>query len=162
MKRNFLAVAILALAINAPAFAGDHNGVEGGAVVGIGATGFVGTVTGSASSISTGNAVTAAQVGGNGGSFQSANGSTGGTATIGGGVNNVGATVVTSTTQYSNSAVTGSTFGNAPTMSGTSIANGGAAYGNTNTAAQGGATFATESIGAVAGIGGVAGISFNH
>lgn len=158
MKRITLAAAI-ALAFTAPAFAGS---VEGGAVIGIGATGFVGTVSGSASSISTGNAVTAAQVGGNGGSFQSANGSTGGTATIGGGVNNVGATVVTSTSQYSNSSVTGSIYGNAPVNVGTSIANGGAAYGSTNTGATGSSQFATESIGAVAGIGGIASIGSNH
>ena len=76
MKRNLLAIAILALA----ASAANASGIEGGVVVGAGASAFGGSVSGSASSISNGNAVTAAQVGGTGKSFQSANGSTGGTA----------------------------------------------------------------------------------
>jgi hypothetical protein len=77
-------------------------------------------------------------------------------------VNAGGATVGTSTTQYSNSAVTGHAVGNAPTNVGDSIANGGAAYGNTTTGAVGTAQFATGAIGAVAGIGGIAAINYVH
>ncbi|MDR5756988.1 hypothetical protein [Caballeronia sp. LZ035] len=159
MFRKIIVVAALASLFVGHAQA---SGVEGGIVVGAGASAFGGSVSGSAASISNGNAVTAAQVGGSGASYQNAFNNTGGTATIGGGVNSVGAQVVTNTTQFSNSGVTGSAVGNAPTNVGDSIANGGAAYGSTTTAAQGNAQFATGAIGAVGAIGGIAGVSFIH
>lgn len=163
MKRISLAVAAaLSLAMAPAAFAHNGDTVGGGVVVGGELSGFAGSVVGSAGSVSNGNAVTAAQVGGNGASYQSAWGNTGGTATIGGTANQYGATVGTATTQYSNSNVVGHAYGNAPTNVGDSIANGGAAYGNTTTAAAGNANFATGAIGAVGAIGGIASVSFIH
>lgn len=160
MKKIALAV-IAALSLSTAAFAHDNNVGQSGAVsgslnVGAQTSTYTGNINGSATSISNGNAVTAAQVGGQGQSIQSAFNNTGGTSSVGGSISAGGATVGSNTTQYSNSQVTGNVSGNAPTMDGNSIANGGAAFGNTTTTANVGSSFGSNVKGGTLGINGSA------
>lgn len=159
MIRNvFGALALVALSAGAYAH-GNGNGVGGGVVIGGAAAGYAGSVTGSAGSYSSGNAVAATQVNGYGSSFQHTDGFTGGTATVGGSVNHLGAQVVTGTTQVAQVNSYGSVSGNAPIeVAGGLIANGTGGLGKTDTYAGGTANFATGAIGGVIGIGGAAGI----
>lgn len=155
MKKLIVAVAV-AFAFNVAAQAGEV--VAGGLAIGGQVQTYQGSISGQASSISNGNAVTAAQVGGNGSSYQAATNVTGGQSVVGGGITAAGATVGTQTSQYSTSVVTGVSVGNAPTNVGNSIANGGQAYGNTTTQAVGTTTFAAQQVGGSVAIAGIAGI----
>ncbi|MBD4204412.1 hypothetical protein GUH47_00030 [Xanthomonas citri pv. citri] len=127
----------------------------GGLVIGVGASGFAGSVTGSAASVSEGNAVAASVVNGYGSSFQHTDGYSTGSATIGGVVNHQGAQVVTQTTQAAQVYSVGNVTGNAPIMSGDLIANGTAGLAKTTNYSSGNANFAT---GGIVGIGGVGGL----
>lgn len=129
-------------------------------------TGHAGTINGTASSVSTGSSVVATQVNGYGSSSQTSFGETGGVAQVGGTFNRDGTQVVTSTRQYATSESYGNVTGNAPIMVGDSIANGGASFGKTDTAASATGTFVAGNIGAFGSIGGVGGVGhisgFSH
>jgi hypothetical protein len=152
MKRIAIAVAVLA------AFAGhaQASGIEGSINVGGQLTGYTGAVVGGATSTSTGNVGVSSQVAGNGQSIVSAGSNAGGNASVGGTVGLGGAQVATNTNQWGSSNVTVNTNGNAPSMDGTSIVNGGQAVGSSKNVADGAATFNLGAIGAQAGIGGAA------
>ncbi|UDY80343.1 hypothetical protein AXY1_32 [Achromobacter phage AXY1] len=146
--RSLVAMAFIAVA--GVSFAhGPSN--QGGTVSASGQI-TAGSVYGTAGSISEGQAVAASAINGYGSSWQSAEGYTGGTATIGGVVNYQGAQVVTGTTQYAHTSGYGEVYGNAPINAGDSIANGNAAFGQTKVAASGNAQWGTVAIGAVGGI----------
>ncbi|MGV2904834.1 hypothetical protein, partial [Achromobacter sp. AGC25] len=106
------------------------------------------------------------QVNGYGSSSQTSFGETGGVAQVGGTFSRDGTQVVTSTRQYATSESYGNVTGNAPIMVGDSIANGGASFGKTDTAASATGTFVAGNIGAFGSIGGVGGVGhisgFNH
>lgn len=155
MKKTLLAVAFSLAFVGAA----SAQGIAGGIVVGGVAGGFAGSASGTAFSNSQGSAVAASQVNGYGSSYQHSDGVTGGTATIGGAVNHVGATITTGTTQYATTNSWGGVTGNAPIMAGDSIANGTAGFGSTKVGAAGNSQFATGAIGGVIAIGGVAGIT---
>ncbi|OZI32903.1 hypothetical protein CEG14_18665 [Bordetella genomosp. 1] len=139
--------AVLSLAVAAPAaFAGGGFGGSMGA--------YQGAVTGSVGSISQGNTVASSQTIGTGGSYQHAQAGTGGTASMSGSIMPSGASVSTSTTQYSTTKTSGMTWGNAPGMVNGSIANGAGAYGNTDTAAAAQGAFQMGVIGGFGSFGG--------
>lgn len=152
MKKTLLAAALAVAAFNASA-----AGLGAGIVIGGGATGFAGAVSGNAYSNSTGSAVAASQVNGYGSSFQHTDGFTGGTATIGGVVNQNGAQVVTGATQVAQVNSVGNVTGNAPINVGNAIANGTAGFSETKVGSYGTANFQTGAIGGLAGFGGVVG-----
>lgn len=156
MIRNTVgALALVALSMGVA----SASGLGGGLVIGGAAAGYAGSVTGSAGSYSSGNAVAATQVNGYGSSFQHTDGFTAGTATVGGSVNHLGAQVVTGTTQVAQVNSYGNVSGNAPIeVAGGLIANGTGGLGKTDTFANGNAHFATGAIGGVIGIGAAAGI----
>lgn len=130
---------------------------------GMSASGHVGTITGTVSSVSTGTSVVSTQINGYGSSSQTSFGETGGVATAGGSFSPDGTTAVTSTRQYATSESYGHITGNAPIMVGDSIANGGATFGNTTTNASATGTFKAGAIGATASIHGVGPVGgFGH
>ncbi|CAB3673970.1 MAG: hypothetical protein ACWGIK_16355 [Achromobacter pulmonis] len=130
---------------------------------GMSASGHVGTITGTVSSVSTGTSVVSTQINGYGSSSQTSFGETGGVATAGGSFSPDGTTAVTSTRQYATSESYGHITGNAPIMVGDSIANGGATFGNTTTNASATGTFNAGAIGATASIHGVGPVGgFGH
>lgn len=134
-------------------------GLGGSITVGGGLSGFAGSVVGSASSVSEGNAVAATQVNGYGGSYQHTDGFSAGSATIGGVVNNQGAQVITGTTQVAHVNSYGSVSGNAPIEVGNGlIANGTGGLAKTTNYASGNAAFQTGAIGALGTIGGAVNI----
>lgn len=90
-----------------------------------------GIVWGNTSSESKGNAVAAAQVTGMGSSSQWANSNTLGSSTLGGKIDNIGATVFTGSSQSSVANAGGTVTGNAQLMEGNSILNGSQAFGST-------------------------------
>lgn len=135
-------------------------GVGGGIVVGGVGQAWQGTVGGKATSVSNGNTVAAATGSGNFASHQTADAISGGTATIGGAINNVGATVVTNTTQFSTVNTAGSMSGNAVgtqwNNGGEVIVNGSQAFASSENMAKGKANFNVGQIGGIIGVGGVA------
>lgn len=134
------------------------GGGIGGIVVGVGAAGYAGTVTGSASSVSEGNAIAATQVNGYGSSFQHTDGFSAGSATIGGVINHAGATVVTGTTQVAQVNSYGNVTGNAPIeVAGGMIANGTGGLAKSTNYAAGNAQFGTAQFAAIGGIVGAGG-----
>lgn len=138
----------------------------GGPSPSISASGHVGTITGTVSSVSTGTSVVSTQINGYGSSSQTSFGETGGVASAGGTFNKDATNAVTSTRQYATSETYGHVSGNAPIMVGDSIANGGATFGSTTTNATATGTFNAAAIGATAsihGIGPVGGVGgFGH
>ncbi len=133
---------------------------------GISGQGHIGTINGTASSVSTSNSVVASQVNGTGHSSQTSFGSTGGEASVGVTFSHDSTLVVTSATQYANSESYGHVSGNAPVNVGDSIANGGATYGSTQTDATGNATFKAVSFGGSGSIQGIGAfgqiVGFSH
>lgn len=153
--RKSLLVASLGLALSATVQA---NGIGGGIIVGGVAGNYAGSMSGNASSYTDGSAIAASQVNGYGSSFQHTDGFGGGSASVGGHVNHVGANIVTGTTQYAQTYSVGNVTGNAPIMVGESIANGTAGFAKEVNSAGGTANFATNQIGGFVGFGGVAAI----
>jgi hypothetical protein len=138
------------------AAAASATGIGGVVVVGGAAGGYAGSVVGSASSISNGNAIAATQINGYGSSFQHTDGIAQGSASIGGAVSPLGASVVTGTTQIAQVNSYGNVTGNAPIeVAGGMIANGTGGLGNTTNYAQGNAQFGTAGIGGFAVLGGL-------
>ena len=91
-------------------------------------SGYSGSIHGTVSSVSNGSSVVATQVNGYGSSTQTSFGETGGVAQASGSFSHNGIETVTSTRQYATSETYGHVSGNAPIMSGDSIANGGATF----------------------------------
>lgn len=143
--KKLATIAVLSFAAAAPAFAGGGFGGSMGA--------YQGSVVGSVGSVSQGNTVASSQVIGNGHSYQNAQANTGGTASMSGAIGPHGASVSTSTTQYSTTKTSGSTWGNAPGMTNGSISNGAGAYGNTDTAAAAQGAFQMGAIGGFSSFG---------
>lgn len=162
MMKSMKAVLIVAaLGLCGSAYATDVAGVAGGIAVGGVATGWAGQAGGTAESTTSGQAVAVGQVAGTGFSNQSAIANSGGTATIGGIVNSTTATVGTATTQYANINTVGATDQLALNAEGL-IQNGAIAQGQTANEATGTASFNVGQIGAVVGIGGIAGVAVIH
>ena len=152
-------VSALALA----SFGSAHAaGIGGGIVVGGVGQVWQGDVSGKATSISNGNAIAASQVTGNGASFQHTDAISGGSATIGGSINNVGAQVGEITTQFATVNSFGQTSGNAPGSTWNNgsemIVNGTMGFASSENMAKGKANFNVGQIGGIVGIGGVAAI----
>lgn len=147
--KKLAAVAALSLVAVSAAYA------TGPGQPGISASGYVGTISGTVSSVSTGTSVVSTQINGYGSSSQTSFGETGGVATAGGSFSPDGTTVVTSTRQYATSETYGHIHGNAPIMVGDSIANGGATFGSTTTNATATGTYNAGAIGATASIHGI-------
>lgn len=128
--------------------------------------GHIGTISGTANSVSTGNSVVATQVNGTGFSTQTSFGNTGGEASVGVTFNHDSTLVVTSTRQYADSQSYGHVSGGAPVNVGNSIANGGATFESTTTDATGNATFKAASFGGSGGIQGIGAlgqiVGFSH
>lgn len=157
--RNFAKFSAI-VALSLASAAASATGLGGVVVIGGAAGGYAGSVTGNASSYSDGNAIAASQVNGYGSSFQHTDGFSGGSATVGGHVNNVGANIVTGTTQYAQTNSYGNVTGNAPIMAGESIANGTAGFAKNVSAAGGTGNFQTAQIGGFVGIGAIG--AFGH
>lgn len=169
MKKTLIGLT-LALATIGTAFAGNGNGnngngngnggpnpvvVGGGLVIGGFASGYEGTISGNANSVSNSMSVTASQVNGFGTSIQSNVTNTGGAATVGGVITPVGSLVTTDTTTWSNSTSQGSISGNAPIQVGDSLANASAGFGQTEVNAAGYSTFNSGAIGGILAVGAV-------
>ena len=156
MKKLAAVAAPSLVAVSAPPPSGPGQ-------LSISASGHVGTITGTVSSVSTGTSVVSTQINGYGSSSQTSFGETGGVATAGGSFNRDGTTAVTSTRQYATSETYGQIHGNAPIMVGDSIANGGATFGSTTTNATATGTFNAGAIGATASIHGIGPVGgFGH
>ena len=129
-------------------------------------SGYSGSIHGTVSSVSNGSSVVATQVNGYGSSTQTSFGETGGVAQASGSFSHNGIETVTSTRQYATSETYGHVSGNAPIMSGDSIANGGATFEKTDTNASATGSFHAATFGATASIQGIGGIGhfqgFNH
>lgn len=143
-----------AFAVTPAAAHDDHN--SGPSQIGsqgsVGVGGYLGTVSGAASSISSGGAVAAAQVNGYGSSFQGTGGISGGTATVGGVVTGAGATVITGTTQIAVVQSYGNVTGNAPINVGDNmIANGTGGIAKSDNYAGGNSAFQLAQFGGYAG-----------
>lgn len=152
MKKTIIAAILLAASSAASA-----AGIGAGIVVGGGATGFAGSASGNAFSNSEGMAVAASQVAGSGTSYQSTHAYGGGSATVGGSVNSVGAQVVTNHTQYAVVDSFGAVSGNAPIQAGNAIANGTSGFSQTKVGAYGTSNFQTGAIGGLVGFGAAVG-----
>lgn len=146
MMKSLRSIAVVALL-------GLVSGAALASGIGGEAEAYAGSITGNASSVSSGNAVAASQVNGYGTSFQHTDGISAGTATIGGAVTPTGATVVTGTQQLAQVNSYGTVSGNTPIEVGGSIYNGTGGLSKTDTFAAGNAAFTTAGIGGVVGYG---------
>ena len=115
----------------------------------VGADGYAGSVVSGVTSVSSGNAVAGTEIIGNGYSKQSTVGDSGGYSFAGGNVSNSGVSVDTSTSDYAHVKSVGASYGNAPAMSGTSIANGTGGLANTSVNATAIGAFEKIGVGAI-------------
>lgn len=159
MKKAFLAVGFSLFAMigaSLPAFA---SGVAGGIVVGAGTEVVSGSVGGTASALSQGQQQVGSQVIGTGNSMQHSDGTSVANSFIGGTLGFNGAQLNTNTFQSAQVNTNGNVSGNTPMVADNgSIINGSVGFGNAQSLSNGSASFNKVGVGAVSGIGGIAGI----
>jgi len=162
MKKAYIALAALALAfstgVSAHGNQSQYQSAQGVAGVGVAGAAYGGTISGTASSESVGNAVAATQIMGSGLSIQGTEGYAGSSANIGGVITSSGAQVTTGVSQYAHQTSAGITVGNvaAQTPDGL-IANGTGGVSQTNAYSHGESTFNAGAFGAGLVAGGFAG-----